>query len=236
MPNNQPTTNPPRYNWEREPIPLIPTPYHITHATDQYTRAASEKALVHNALIRALNSIYIRAPHVPITDYPNFMKYCLAAHEALTTYLQAEAEVFIPELERQTGVPGLLRANAEHHRAFSVGIAAWGNWLSSIATRKNNFSPDMCRTLMDDFLPALATHFNDGVAGVLLSRTKTLPVLWANHDGEFEGGGSRLFPQLSGVTGWGLRNMGRVNKEVWVYGTVGLNGRARVLRYAGEGM
>lgn len=42
---------------------------------DQYVRGASIMALVHNSIIRGLNSIYLQAPHVKPEDYLDFIGY-----------------------------------------------------------------------------------------------------------------------------------------------------------------
>ena len=42
---------------------------------DQYVRGASIMVLVHNCIIRGLNSIYLQAPHVKPKDYKDFIGY-----------------------------------------------------------------------------------------------------------------------------------------------------------------
>ena len=245
-----------QYEWESGPIPIITTPFYQTGATDQYTHAASEMALVHNCIIRAINSIYIQAPHMPVTEYRHFVKYCLATHEGLTAHHDGEEEIFFPEIERMTGEHGLMAPSISQHHAFAKGFTAWANWLKSIEARKNNFSPDMCRSLMDDFIPPLAAHLHDEIAFVLslarfgskldlralgkkegdlvmarLSKTKVLPVFMLNHDAEFEGGW-HAFPPVPRIVRWVLRSVfGRWEAKWWVFSTVGYDGRARALKY-----
>jgi hypothetical protein len=48
----------------------------IEGTPDQYVRGASIMALVHNSIIRGLNSIYLQAPHVGPKDYKDFIAYC----------------------------------------------------------------------------------------------------------------------------------------------------------------
>ncbi|KAF2641954.1 hypothetical protein P280DRAFT_489333 [Massarina eburnea CBS 473.64] len=246
---------PPHHDWETTPIPLIPTPYHLTRAPDQYTSAASDLALLHNTLIRALNSIYIQAPHVPVPQYANFVKYSLAAHAALTAHTRFEQALFSPEPEHAPAEPGLVDAtDGEQRRGFVVGVAAWGNWLRSIGERKNNFSGDMCVALMDDFVASVARHFRDGVEMVRVGEKKrvvaarkreigrflgglgkrsVLPVVCLNHDDDFEGGWHG-FPPVPAVVRWVWRNFGRLDAEVWGFSCVGFDGKARALRYGGE--
>jgi hypothetical protein len=47
------------------------------------TLASTDLALPHNTLTRALNSIYIQAPHTPLYEYNNFVAYYLATCQGL---------------------------------------------------------------------------------------------------------------------------------------------------------
>lgn len=53
----------------------------IQKANDQYAEAASIMVLVHNVIIRGLNSIYKQAPHVKPEDYADFIAYATCWYE-----------------------------------------------------------------------------------------------------------------------------------------------------------
>ncbi|KAF2247120.1 hemerythrin HHE cation binding domain-containing protein, partial [Trematosphaeria pertusa] len=238
--------------WEAGPMQLIPTPFSQTGLTDQYTFCASEMALVHNCVVRAFNSIYLQAPHIPVSEYANFVHYCIAAYDGLKAHHEGEEAHFFPEIERITGEKGLMEVNVEQHHAFEKGFNAWGKWLKDIEARKNNFSPDMCRSLMDDFVAPLSTHLNDEIATLLslarfgdkldlramckaeadkvmggLGKTTQLPVFFLNHDTEFEGG-VHNFPPIPPPVRWVLREVcGRWNREWWKFSSCGFDGRPR---------
>jgi hypothetical protein len=48
-----------RYSWAADSLAMIPTPYSQTGATDRFTIAASQMALVHNGIFHGFNSIYL---------------------------------------------------------------------------------------------------------------------------------------------------------------------------------
>ncbi|KAF1829500.1 hypothetical protein BDW02DRAFT_573917 [Decorospora gaudefroyi] len=147
------------FSWETGPMALIPNPPTTETETRKYV-------VISNCLIRALNSVYIQAPHVPITEYMNFVGYCFAVYECVVaTQPHSIAE----------GGPNKL--------------SEWGNWLSSCATKRNNFSPGMCRGMMDDFFFTLHSAFQNnqdnterkkGSEG--LDRVNQVPVIWVNYD------------------------------------------------------
>lgn len=149
--------------------------------------------------------------------------------------------------------------NAEH-TVFHFGAKTWGHWLESVVARRNSFSPDMCRSLMDDFLPALHQYLTNGIPALLalsrfgdkidiralskaegehvvkgLSRTTQLPALLLNHDSGFEGGVHR-FPPVPGVVEWVLRRVCmRRKRGWWRFASCGVDGRGRRLEFGGDG-
>jgi hypothetical protein len=237
-----------KFSWEKGPMQLLSMPVSKTRSTHKFTRVATELALIHNCTIRALNSIYIQAPHVPISEYNNFLAYCQATYQGFDAHHNGR---FFAEVECETS---LMRNHVPGFDKFK----AWGNWLASIAAKKNNFSPDMCTSMMDDFVPALQMHLASDIARLLslsrfpaldiaavwklerervvgdMSKTKLLPVFLLNHDEWFEGR-THAFPGMTGVSMRVLRDVcGRVNGEWWKFSTVGFGGRPRGVRFVGK--
>jgi hypothetical protein len=132
------TTSPtPAFSWERGPIPLIETPLSLSSdpnaAQDQYISIASEMALVHNCMIRALNFIYLQGPHLPSDPAIRtaFVHYCIAAYDGLSAHHHGEETFLFPEIEKVCG-EGCMGENVQQHAAFSAGFEAWGTWLRNI--------------------------------------------------------------------------------------------------------
>ncbi|KAH7389879.1 hypothetical protein BKA66DRAFT_414180 [Pyrenochaeta sp. MPI-SDFR-AT-0127] len=245
-----------KYSWENGPMSLIPTPASETGHTDQFTSSASEMALVHNCIIRALNSIYIQAPHVPSTEYVNFVPYCLATYQGLTAHHDGEEEFLFKELEKMTGEEGIMEANVQGHRDFDTIFEEWGHWLESCAAKSDNFSPDKCRSMMDGFMPPLSAHlaaeiptlmalsrFGDKVdlQGLMkkegeiamggMSKTTQLPLFLLNHDTTFESG-IHTFPPVPAPVRFLLRSVfGRWQSQWWQFSTCGFDGLPRELKF-----
>jgi hypothetical protein len=241
------------FSWQNGPMRLISLPISTSIAPTQYTRVAIEITLAYNSLIRALNSIYIQCPHVPMSEYPNFTAYTLATYHGLQAYDNSNEHTFFSELARRTGETRFMQG----HRAFDASLCTWGNWLESIANRRNNFNPDMCRAMMDDFLPALHAHMHvvpecllyvsqferrdldvSRLAGEHrekvfggMSRTREMPVFVMNHDEGF-GGGGQGFLGKSKLEMWVLREVcARKFGEWWKFSTVGFDGKSREVRF-----
>lgn len=258
QPKPQPAT---RFSWEQGPMQLIWTPISQTDATDQYTKVASEMALVHNCIIRALNSIYIQAPHVPASQYPNFISYSLSVYQGLTMHHDGEEETFFPLIEELTGEKGLMDANVQGHRDFDTNFNAWGKWLEecSSPTTKTTFSPTTCIAMMDAFISPLSDHlaaeiptllalsrFEDKKLDLLaimdeegkkvmggMSKTTQLPMFLLNHDTTFEGG-IHNFPPVPAPVKFVLREVcGRWQSAWWQFSTVGFDGFPREVKYRG---
>lgn len=85
--------------WADGPCPLIHTPTYLTQKTDIWTKGATHMALLHNAILRGLNSIYLQAPHVRPADYADFVGYSLAWHRLVKSHHDDEEAELFPRVE-----------------------------------------------------------------------------------------------------------------------------------------
>jgi len=53
-------------------------------------------AILHNAILRGYNSIYLQAPHVEASDYPDFIGYCLSWYKFIKAHHDAEEVDLFP--------------------------------------------------------------------------------------------------------------------------------------------
>jgi len=174
---------------------------------------AAPKIAACNCLIRALNSIYIQAPHVPLIEYANLVSYCLATYQCLIAQL----------------------GTAFREEGGDARLAEWGNWLESCASKRNNFSTEMCKSMMDDFMPALHTQLSiprdDESAKLGLNSSTQVPVFWTNHDVTSELQLPRgLAPDSKAIRWW----TGRKKADWWKFSTCGFNGLPRELKFYRE--
>jgi hemerythrin-like domain-containing protein len=236
---------------------LIPSPLFQTGQTDDFSACATEMANVHNCIIRAFNSIYIQAPHIPAAEHKNFIAYMTATWQGLEAHHDGEEDFFFPEIERLSGEKGLMDGNVKQHEAFHSGFHAWGEWLASLREGKEEYSGAKCRALLDAFVTPLSVHLADEIPSLLslakygseklpirrlmeaegekvmgsMSKTAQLPMFWSNHDTTYEGG-MHNFPPIPAPVKWVLREVcGRWNSEWWKFGTVDFSGMPRELKY-----
>lgn len=71
--------------------------------------------MVHNTLLRGLNSIYNQAPNIRPEDYKEFIGYSLSWHSVLYDHHTGEEEHFFPGIEEAVGEKGLLDGSVEEH-------------------------------------------------------------------------------------------------------------------------
>lgn len=74
--------------------------------------------IVHNIIIRGLNSIYVQAPHVKPGDYADFIGYCLCFCGVLHSHHHGEESIVFPGIEEGSGVEGIMDVNRVQHGAF----------------------------------------------------------------------------------------------------------------------
>jgi hypothetical protein len=165
---------------------LLPLPDTPAGGHNPRAQAALDLTLIHNALFRALNNIYIQSPHIPLFEYTHFSSHALATYLGLSTNNSSS-----------------LFDSRNNARSFETPLTAWGNWVKSISSRKNNFSAEICRGMMDDFIVGLHVYwegvlqdmlkageqdvdkvmkeYRNGVFGSM-SKTEVLPMFVPNHD------------------------------------------------------
>ncbi|KAF2274727.1 uncharacterized protein EI97DRAFT_434953 [Westerdykella ornata] len=219
-------------------------------------------ALVHNIIIRSLNSIYLQAPHVPPSHQSAFTCYMLATWQTVHEHHRGEETSLFPAIEKATGETGIMEVNVRQHQAFETGFEAWGHWIRDVEQERERFSGQRCRDLMDGFMRDLATHLAEEIPSLMalakypesrlplrrlweeegkavmggLSKTRQLPVVLLNHDVTFEGEGLHAnFPPLPAPVKWVLMNVcARWNASWWAFSTCGVDGRPRELAFLGE--
>jgi hypothetical protein len=83
---------------------------------DPWTWGASSMALAHNAILRAFNSIYLQAPHIPDSEKPAFVGYATSWYRFVTGHHEAEEEEFFPNICKLLKDEHLFDKSVEEHR------------------------------------------------------------------------------------------------------------------------
>ncbi|OBT56243.1 hypothetical protein VE04_02410 [Pseudogymnoascus sp. 24MN13] len=163
--------------WADGPFKLIPTPLFTQgpdKPVDQYVTVASQMAIAHNTMIRALNSIYLQAPHVEPDDYKDFIGYSLCWYQMITNHHRGEEDRLFPQIEEKTE-KGLMEVNVEQHHAFEAGIESYNTYLQSLLPTGTSFSAPKLLAIIDSFAPALTTHLADEIPSLLAPAATAKP-------------------------------------------------------------
>lgn len=76
-------------------------------------------ALIHNAILRGFNSIYLQAPHVKEADYGDFIGYSLTWYNFVKKHHDDEEVALFPKIDEILGKKGLLDTIKEEHGSLS---------------------------------------------------------------------------------------------------------------------
>ncbi|KAI5281854.1 hypothetical protein KEM54_003113, partial [Ascosphaera aggregata] len=101
--------------WADHPLPLVKTPMYTTRNNDVFTEGASHMAILHNAILRGFNTIYLQAPHVQPRDYRDFVGYSLTWCKFVKKHHDDEEGQLFPSVEAAMGVIGALDHSREEH-------------------------------------------------------------------------------------------------------------------------
>ena len=152
------------------PFSLVPTPISLlqdSQATpDVYDELASEMALVHNMIIRGLNSIYLQAPHIKPADERSFGRYMVNWHSLVHSHHDGEEVMFFPAIHRLTGVEGLMCANIEQHKLFHDGLEIFKTYADAVVSGEK-YEGSRVIEIIDSFAPALVKHLADEIPTIM---------------------------------------------------------------------
>ncbi|KAK1671153.1 hemerythrin HHE cation binding domain-containing protein [Colletotrichum godetiae] len=156
------------------PYSLIPTPTYQKSMSekdvtepDMFTRIASEMALVHNMIIRGLNSIYLQAPHVKASESKAFLHYILAWYSLLHVHHSGEEEQFFPAIDKLSGQKGLMDGNVAQHKEFHDTLANFKAYVDICVSENGSMDGAKLVTLIDGFGDVLTKHLRDEIPSIL---------------------------------------------------------------------
>jgi hypothetical protein len=121
-------------------------------------------ALAHNGIIRGLNAIHIQAANIPKNDLAaarDFMIYCQCWSESMHHHHDAEEDIFFPEIETITRMPGLMQVNKDQHAAFTPGFEKFWEYCKACLPR--DYDGMRLRSLVEEFAEPLTKHLHDEI-------------------------------------------------------------------------
>ncbi|VBB80616.1 Putative protein of unknown function [Podospora comata] len=150
------------------PFPPIQTPVFAAkqdpHAkVDSFDRAASEMANAHNLMIRGLNSIYLQAPHITAPDVKPFCRYIAAFTNLIHVHHHGEETHFFPEVERLSGVEGIMETNVHQHGVFKKGLHDLDDYINGVLADKQEYDGKGVVQMIDVFGKSLVEHLRDEI-------------------------------------------------------------------------
>lgn len=72
-------------------------------------------ALLHNAILRGFNSVYLQAPHVKPADYVDFIGYSLAWYKLVKSHHDDEEAELFPKVESVLNEKGIWDETISEH-------------------------------------------------------------------------------------------------------------------------
>jgi hypothetical protein len=119
--------------------------------------------LIHNAIIRSLNAIYLQAPVVSPSDAPSFLRYCKTWSDFLHSHHLAEETHYFPYIATATGSSSVVDIHIEQHKAFEAGLRQFDKYISSL----EKFSSIELRRVIDSFAPILTDHLENEIKALV---------------------------------------------------------------------
>ena len=123
--------------------------------------------MVHNMMLRGLNSIYLQAQHISKADERPFCKYILVWHLLLHHHHSGEEADLFPVLDQMVGEKDVMAANVEQHRAFHPGLDAFVAYVKDCEAGKQTYDGDKIVALIDAFGKILSDHLTDEIPTIL---------------------------------------------------------------------
>jgi hypothetical protein len=132
-----------------------------------YQCLAEEMTIVHNFMLRFINSIYLQAENVEKRGNPqdidDFVNYAVQWSELLEEHHKGEEADMFPQIEELAGVPGLMTNNVQQHEAFHPGLEAYETYLRNVLAGKEKYEGARLKGIIDSFMPILRQHLSDEI-------------------------------------------------------------------------
>lgn len=126
-----------------------------------------EMIIVHNTLLRIINSIYLQCINVGVRgtqqDIDDFVQYARLWHKGVTHHHHTEETMIFPDIEGMAGVPGLMEANVAQHEAFHDGMESYKTYLDRVSAGEEKYDGLKFKQIIDSFADVLHQHLTDEI-------------------------------------------------------------------------
>ncbi|KAH6996478.1 hypothetical protein BKA56DRAFT_666700 [Ilyonectria sp. MPI-CAGE-AT-0026] len=238
--------------WVDAPFKLIPSAKagaEVGKEVEGAKNLASEMTIVHNAILRGINAVYNQARNVSAKgtakDKLDFANFAYGWAMMLQEHHDVEEEKVFPRINEVTGVPGLMDANVDEHKAFHDGFLVYIEYLDKVRAKKEEFDGERLVSIIDSFAPVLRDHLEHEIDSLLALdkysdkcdwgkwfkqivdeivttamkrseyRTDIFPLAVILHDKTFDGGVWQKFPPIPWLFAVLLRWMFMYKRKDW---------------------
>lgn len=132
---------------------------------------AQQMALIHNTILRALNSSYNQclAFKAGRLDAEDFLFYNQCIFDMLHEHHTHEEEGLFQELEKLAGISGLMDHNVAQHKAFEAGVERFRDYVYN--TTAKDYDGNQLKLLIDEFGSVVTQHLHDEIQSLLDLKT-----------------------------------------------------------------
>jgi len=123
--------------------------------------------IAHNALLRALNSVYLQSEQLKNpkdqADCVLYVKYWI---DWIAHHHHGEEEMFFPEVEelgKEAGIAVHMTENIAQHHAFEPGLKNLSDWVARVEKDTSLFNPKELKGIIDGFGAILQEHLKDEI-------------------------------------------------------------------------
>jgi hemerythrin-like domain-containing protein len=126
---------------------------------DHAATFAIEMSLIHNVIIRGLNSLYTKAPCVTETDTVDFAGYALAWIHLVHAHHHGEEAILFPFFKTKFDMDH----NVSQHKEFIEPMKAFEDYMIEVQKKQSTFDGQRAREMIESFGEVLLTHLHEEV-------------------------------------------------------------------------
>jgi len=125
-------------------------------------------ALVHNMIIRGLNSIYLQAPNIKEKkDISDFLTYMYSWSLLVHMHHDNEESMIFPLLEKNIGIDGYMEKNVDQHKLFGPGLTAFDNYVRDVRAGEAQFDGVKVQATINTFGEVFTQHLTEEISTFL---------------------------------------------------------------------
>lgn len=143
----------------RYPLIQVEIPSNVNFR-DNVATFATQMSLIHNVIIRGLNSLYTKAPRVAEADTVDFAGYALAWTHLLHDHHHGEETILFPFLQTKLDMDH----NINQHKEFIEPMKAFEDYMGEVQKKQVAYDGQKAREMLESFGDVLVTHLHEEVS------------------------------------------------------------------------